>query len=177
MIESPTTGEFGDETKGVKSALYLTFRIDNELLAFDVSQVREVLDLSPITKVPRSPEFMRGVINLRGSVIPVFDLRISFDLSRIDATIDSRIVVVELARNGTEAVVGLLIESVHDVIEIGPDKIDASPQMAARWRTEYISGIGKFEDQHILLLDIDRVFTVKEMLVHSESQTGSDNTI
>lgn len=158
------------DTTAAGSVLYITFRLDKELLALEVSRVREVLDLCPITRVPRTPEYMRGVINLRGSVIPVIDLRLKFGLSKTVSTIDARIVVIELDVDGQETVVGMLTDSVHDVIEIENDRIDTSPQMGSRWRTEYIRGIGKHNDQFFLLLDIHRVFTAKDVNVLAEGQ-------
>lgn len=159
-----------NETAGKESILYLTLRLEKELLAVEVSHVKEVLDICAITRVPRTPEYMRGVINLRGSVIPVIDLRLKFGLPRIDSTIDSRIVVMEIKLEGALTVVGVLTDSVHDVIEIATDAIDSSPQMGSKWRTEYIGGIGKYEDQFILLLDIDRVFSLQDISQISESQ-------
>src|SRR5512146_1979673 len=90
------------------TALYLTFRLGEEVFAIDVKQVREVLDLSPITKVPRAPEFMRGVINLRGSVVPVVDLKMKFGLPKTDATVDTRIVVMEIDLDGEVTVMGAM---------------------------------------------------------------------
>ena len=158
------------EVEATESTLYLTFRLENELLALDVSRVREVLDLCAITRVPRTPEFMRGVINLRGTVIPVVDLRHKFDMSRTESTIDARIVVLEINLDTIETVVGVLTDSVHDVIEIEHDRIDASPETGIRWRREYIKGIGKYDDNFILLLDIDRVFSGTEMGAISDNQ-------
>jgi len=153
-----------------ESVLYLTFRLEKELLAIEVSQVREVLDLCAITRVPRTPEYMRGVINLRGSVIPVIDLRLKFGLSHTESTIDARIVVMEIELEGAVTVVGVLTDSVHDVIEIDTAEIDSSPQMGTRWRTEFIGGIGKYADQFILLLDIDRVFSSKDLAMIPDGQ-------
>lgn len=150
------------EAVAADAALYLTFRLDKEFLALEVARVREVLDLCPITRVPRTPEYMRGVINLRGSVIPVIDLHRKFGLTTVATSIDSRIVVIELDHEGEGVVVGILADSVHDVIEISRGDIDSSPQMGARWRTEYVSGIGRCKDQFILLLDIDRIFSNRE---------------
>jgi len=158
------------EVEATESTLYLTFRLENELLALDVSRVREVLDLCAITRVPRTPEFMRGVINLRGTVIPVVDLRHKFGMSRTESTIDARIVVLEINLDTIETVVGVLTDSVHDVIEIEHDRIDASPETGIRWRREYIKGIGKYDDNFILLLDIDRVFSGTEMGAISDNQ-------
>lgn len=151
--------EKNEAVETVESTLYLTFRLDKELLALDVSRVREVLDLCPITRVPRTPEFMRGVINLRGTVIPVIDLRQKFGMARTESTIDSRIVVAEINLDGHETIVGVHTDSVHDVIDIAADKIDAAPETGTQWRREYIKGIGKYNEQFILLLDIDKVFS------------------
>ena len=115
------------ETEAIETTLYLTLRIENELLGFKVSSVREVLDLCTITRVPRTPNYMRGVINLRGTVIPVIDLRRKFNLPHAESTIDARIVVLEIKMDGNETVAGVLTDSVHDVIEIDNDKIDPSP--------------------------------------------------
>jgi len=158
------------EAETMESTLHLTFRLENELLALDVAQVREVLDLCDITRVPRTPEFMRGVINLRGTVIPVIDLRHKFGMSRTESTIDARIVVMEINLDGIDTVVGVLTDSVHDVIEIDNDKINPSPETGTRWRREYIKGIGKHGDQFILLLDIDRVFSEKDMNAITDSR-------
>lgn len=151
------------------TALYLTFRLERELLALEVARVREVLDLCPITRVPRTPDYMRGVINLRGSVIPVIDLHLRFGLASAETTIESRIVVLELNHEGETIVVGVLTDSVHDVIEIDSEHIDASPQMGTRWRTDFVTGIGKYKDQFILLLDIDRVFANRDAVAHAEA--------
>jgi len=151
------------EEAATEAVLYLTFRLERELLALEVARVREVLDLCPITRVPRTPDYMRGVINLRGSVIPVIDLHLKFGLASADTTIESRIVVLELNHEGEAVVVGVLTDSVHDVIEIDSEHIDSSPQMGARWRTDFVTGIGKYKEQFILLLDIDRVFANRDV--------------
>ena len=108
---------------------YLTFRLEDEVFAIDVSQAREVLEFSTITKVPRSPDFMRGVINLRGSVVPVVDLRIKFGMSMTERTINSRIVVMEIALDGEKIVVGALADSVHEVLELDPNQIEPPPRI------------------------------------------------
>lgn len=151
-----------NDTENSETILYLTFRVDTELLAFEVSQVREVLDLYSITRVPKAPEYMKGVINLRGTVIPVIDLRLKFGMSRTETTIDARIVLVEFKLDEHETVVGILTDSVHDVIGISENSISQPPETGARWRTEFIKGIGKYGEDFILLLDIHRVLMVQE---------------
>ena len=157
-------------TEAVAADVYLTFRLENEMLALEVSRVREVLDICAITRVPRTSDYMRGVINLRGTVIPVIDLRLKFGLAKTESTIDARIVVIDLHLNGADTVVGLLTDSVHEVIDIAIDQIDSSPRIGTRWRTEYIRGIGKYEEQFILLLDIDRVLTARDLQKNSDNQ-------
>ncbi len=151
------------ETNKTKAVQYLTFRVGEEVFALDVSQVREVLDISNITKVPRAPEFMRGVINVRGSVVPVVDLRLKFGLPRTENTVDTRIVVMELNLDDEMTVLGAMADSVHEVMELEPDQIEEPPKIGARWRTEFIKGIGKRDDQFIIILDIDRVFSSDEL--------------
>ena len=148
-----------------KKAQYLTFRLGDELFALDVIQVREVLDLCQITKVPRSPEFMRGVINVRGSVVPVADLRLKFGMSKTDTSVSTRIIVMELMIEGEKTVIGSLADSVHEVLELDPSQIEGTPGIGSRWRTEFIRGIGKHNNEFIIILDIDRIFSTDELFL------------
>lgn len=159
-----------NETRQSETSQYLTFRLAQEMFALDVSQVREVLDVTTITKVPRSPEFMRGVINVRGSVVPVVDLRLKFGMPGIERTVDTRIVVMEISLNGEICVVGALADAVHDVMDLDAASIEQAPKIGARWNTEFINGIGKLDDQFIIILDIDSVFSVDELAMVTESQ-------
>jgi len=154
-----------NETGVTATAQYLTFKLDDEVFAIDVSQVREVLDLTPITKVPRSPDFMRGVINVRGSVVPVVDLRLKFGLSQAESTLDTRIVVMEVDLEGEVTILGAIADSVHEVIELEPGHIEKPPKIGSRWRTEFIKGIGKRDDQFIIILDIDCIFSTDELAI------------
>jgi purine-binding chemotaxis protein CheW len=142
---------------------YLTFRLADEIFAFDVSQVREVLDISNITKVPGAPEFMRGVINVRGSVVPVVDMRLKFGMAKTENTVETRMVVFDTMLDGESTALGALADSVHEVIELDPDQIEDPPRIGTRWRTEYIKGIGKRNEEFIIILDIDRVFAADEL--------------
>lgn len=142
---------------------YLTFRLGDEIFALDVAQVREVLDMCPITRVPGTPEFMRGVINVRGGVVPVMDLRRKFGLPRTEQTLDTRIIVMEIVIDGEVTVLGTLADSVNEVLDLESGRIEPPPKIGARWRTEYIRGIGKRDDKFLILLDIDRVFSTDEL--------------
>ncbi len=160
-----------EETRQRETSQYLTFMLAQEMFALDVSQVREVLDVTTITKVPRSPDFMRGVINVRGSVVPVVDLRLKFGMPSIERTVDTRIVVMEITLAGEVCVIGALADAVHDVMDLDATSIEQAPKIGAKWNTEFIKGIGKLDDQFIIILDIDSVFSVDELVMVTESQT------
>ena len=141
-----------------QSAYYITFKLGDELFAVDVARVREVLDLSPITHVPTAPPYMRGVVNVRGSAIPVVDLRLKFGLPSVADSVHTRIVVLELEIDGESTVVGGLADSVHEVLEIDPRDVGEPPRIAMRWRSDLIRGLAKKDSHFIILLDIARVF-------------------
>ncbi|GBC60898.1 chemotaxis protein CheW [Desulfonema ishimotonii] len=154
-----------EEADSASASQYLTFKLGDEVFALDVAQVREVLDLIPITKVPGTPDFMRGVINVRGSVVPVMDLRFKFGLSDIKETLDTRIIVMEITLEDEITVLGTLADSVDEVLDIEADQIEPPPRIGMRWKTEFIRGIGKRDDQFIIILDIDRVFSTDELML------------
>lgn len=137
---------------------YITFKLGDESFAINVAQVREVLELPQITKVPTAPDYMRGVVNVRGKAIPVVDLRLKFGLPAAPDTVNSRIVVLELELDGETTVVGGIADSVHEVIELEAGQINPPPRIAMRWRTEFIRGMGRRGDEFIIILDINRVF-------------------
>lgn len=142
---------------------YLTFRLEDEVFALDISQVREVLDFTAITKVPRTPEFMRGVINLRGSVVPVVDMRLKFGMSRTEQTVNTCIIIVEINIENERLILGALADSVQEVIELGPGQIEPAPRIGTKLNTEFIKGMGKRDEQFIIILDIDRIFSMDDL--------------
>jgi purine-binding chemotaxis protein CheW len=142
---------------------YLTFKLGDEVFATDVSTVREVLDSTTITKIPRTPAFMSGVINLRGSVVPVIDLRLCFEMEQIQKTLKTCIVVMEMKIEAESAIIGVLTDSVEEVVDLEPEQIQPAPRMGTRFRTDFIKGMGTRDAQFILILDIDRVFSADEL--------------
>ncbi len=142
---------------------YLTFKLAEEMFALDVAQVREILDITAITKVPRSPDFMRGVINVRGSVVPVVDLRLKFGMPRTEQTVDTRIVVMEISLNNELTVIGAMADAVRDVMELESSSIEAAPKIGVKWNTDFIKGIGKHNDQFIIVLDVNKIFSADEL--------------
>jgi purine-binding chemotaxis protein CheW len=142
---------------------YLTFKLDQEVFAIDISKVREVLDFTTVTKVPRTPEFMRGVINLRGSVVPVVDLRLKFGMSMTEKTVNTCIIIVEVAVDDETTILGALADSVQEVMDLGPDHIEPAPKIGTRLNTEFIKGMGKRDSKFTIILDIDKVFSYDEL--------------
>jgi purine-binding chemotaxis protein CheW len=152
---------------------YITFKLGDELFAIDVARVREVLDLTEITRVPTAPPYMRGVVNVRGSAVPVVDLRLKFGLPATPDTVNTRIVVLELELDGAPAVVGGLADSVHEVLELERSQIREPPRIAMRWRADMIEGLGKKAEQFIIVLDIARVFATDDVLLTAESSEAA----
>jgi purine-binding chemotaxis protein CheW len=142
---------------------YLTFKLAEEIFAFDVAKVREILELTTITKVPQTPEFMRGVINLRGSVVPVIDLKLNFSMQRTEQTINTCIIVVEVNLHDEAIVLGVLADSVQEVVEMEPSSIEPAPKLGTKLNTEFIKGMGKVGENFVMILDIDKVFSAEEL--------------
>ncbi len=147
---------------------YLTFNLEDEVFALDISQVREVLDFTTVTKVPRTPDFMRGVINLRGSVVPVVDMRIKFGMPKTEKTVNTCTIIVEINLDGEKIVIGAMADSVQEVIDLEPNQIEPAPRIGTRLKTEFIKGMGKRNDEFIIILDIDRIFSTDEISLVQE---------
>ncbi|MBF0224866.1 MAG: chemotaxis protein CheW [Desulfobacterales bacterium] len=157
-----------------KISQYLTFYLGEEMFTLDISQVREVLDFIKLTKVPRTPEFMKGIINLRGSVVPVIDLRLKLGMLQTIKTLNTRIIIVEVDVDGEKTILGVLADSVKDVIDLEPDQIIAPPKIGTRLKTDFIKGMGRHENQFIIILDIDKVFSSDELAVVQDIEKISD---
>lgn len=149
--------------KITETARYLTFRLGDEVFAINVFKAREVLDLSHITRVPTAPGYLRGVVNVRGNAIPVVDLRTKFGLPQTADTLHTRIIVMDLHMDGQSVVVGGLADAVHEVLELEPGEINDPPSLGMRWRTDLITGLGRSDDNFIIILDIERVFSAEEL--------------
>ena len=160
-------------TAGIMEATqYLTFKLDHEIFALDITKVREVLDFTAITKVPRTPPFMRGVINLRGSVVPVVDLRLKFGMPKTEQTVNTCIIITEVTVDGDITILGALADSVQEVLDIGPEHIEPAPKIGTKLRTDFIKGMGKQNDRFVLILDIDKVFSTEELAVVQAEQAA-----
>jgi purine-binding chemotaxis protein CheW len=141
---------------------YLIFRLGEELFAADVNNVLEILEIPKITKVPRSPEYMRGVINLRGSVLPVVDARIKFGLPPTEDTVDTCIIVMRVEIEGRVLTVGAVTDGVLEVLEIGSEQVQAAPTVGSAYRTGPVQGMIDHGGVFIIMLDVARVFNGEE---------------
>jgi purine-binding chemotaxis protein CheW len=146
-----------------RAGKYLTFRLENEEFGLEILKVQEIIQMQAITRVPRTPEFVRGVINLRGKVIPVVDLRMKFGISRAEDTEKTCIVVVQIRHSDGVVVMGTIIDEVREVLDIPGASIEDTPSFGASIDTEFILGMGKIGQSVKILLDIDRVLSGAEI--------------
>jgi purine-binding chemotaxis protein CheW len=150
---------------------YLTFNLGEEVFALDIGQVKEVLDFTTATRVPRTPDFMRGVINLRGAVVPVVDLRLKFGLSKTQQSVNTCVIITEIVVDHERTIVGALADSVREVIDLDAGSIEPAPRLGTRLNTDFLKGIGKHNEQFVMVLDINQVFSTNEIsLVQSADE-------
>lgn len=147
---------------GGRALEVLTLALDGEIFAVEADIVREILDQVPITEVPGARPAVGGLINVRGKVVPLVDLRVKFGMALRSATIDTRIVVIEVDLEGEPTIVGILADKVYEVTEITAGALEDTPRIGMRWRAEFIRCIGKRSTDFIIVLDIDRVITTTE---------------
>jgi purine-binding chemotaxis protein CheW len=158
-----------EELKQINS--YLSFKLGDEEFAAHVSKVLSIMEMTKITKVPKSPEYMKGVINLRGQVLPVVDTRIKFGMSPTEFTKNTCIVVMEVELENDSVQVGTLVDSVQEVLEITEDQIQPPPSIGSKYQSQFIYGMAKVDEKFIMLLDMDKVFSAEEI---SDMQTSRD---
>ena len=159
------------EQNAIATSQYLNFTLGKEVFALDISSVREVLELTVITKIPRTPDFMCGVINLRGHAVPVMDMRLKFGMPATAATVDTCIIIVEVDFEGERIIMGGKVDSVREVFDLTAEHIEAAPRMGTSINTDYIKGIGKQDETFVIILDIAKVFSAAELALAREAQT------
>jgi len=142
---------------------YLTFTLADEEYGIGILKIKEIIGMMPITSVPQTPQFVKGVINLRGKVIPVVDLRLRFAMEAIDYNERTCIIVVEIGGRGADIVIGIVVDSVSEVLNIKSEDIEDTPTFGTRLNTDYILGMAKMEGKVKILLDIDTVLSQNEI--------------
>lgn len=162
-----------EKDHGVKTCL--TFKLGEEVFAINVSKVINILEMSHITRIPKTPEYMKGVINLRGTVLPVVDLRIKFGLPEKENTVDTSIIVISIDLNGEPILIGTLVDAVREVLELKNDEISPAPTIGTKYNTGFIEGMWRTDEKFIMILDIDKVFSTEEVIDFKEQSTQSIN--
>ncbi|TNE70582.1 chemotaxis protein CheW [bacterium] len=147
---------------------YLTFKLDREIFAIPVEQVIEIIEVSQITKIPQTSDFVLGITNLRGNVLPVIDTRVKFGMEQVPQTIDSCIIVIAVHNQNEESHLGILVDSVMEVSEFEAKHIKAKPTIGRKFNNEYITGIVQSEEQFVLLLNVNKVFDNEEIIQMNE---------
>lgn len=153
---------------------FLTFTLADEVFAVDISQVKEVLEYTTLTKVPRTPAFMCGVINLRGSVVPVMDMRLKFGMGQGERTVNTCIIILEVNQGHSATVIGAMVDSVKEVMELNPDQIEPPPRIGTNLRTDFIQGMGKQDEHFVIILNSDKIFSQDELSVVQSAGESSN---
>lgn len=143
---------------------YLSFKLGDEEFAAHVGKVLNILEMTKITEVPKSPDYMKGVINLRGTVLPVVDTRIKFGMTATEYTPNTCIVVMEVEMEGDTVQVGALVDAVQAVLELDEAQIQPPPSIGSKYKSEFIYGMAKVDERFIMLLDMDKVFSADEIV-------------
>jgi purine-binding chemotaxis protein CheW len=162
------------DTGNAQSNTYLTFYLDGEMFGLNIHMVREVLEYSAITRVPMTVDFLRGIINVRGRVVPVMDLRRKFGLPPAAPTIRTCIIIVDLNVGGESSILGALVDDVQEVLDILQAQVEDAPRMGGKIAGRFLQGIGKLGDRFVLLLDMREVFSVEELTAITEINRQTD---
>jgi len=163
MNQSAKTMNQAIKATTIKTGKYLTFSLAEEEYGIGILKVKEIIGMMPITSVPRTPEFVKGVINLRGKVIPVMDLRLKFSMEAIPYSDRTCIIVVEIDSQDSTVLIGIVVDAVSEVLNIKEEEIEETPAFGAKLNTDYILGMAKMEGGVKILLDIDKVLSAKEI--------------
>lgn len=169
------TGKMDEKQKGHQNS-YLSFMLNNEIFASNVSKVLNILELVRITEIPQSPPYIKGVINLRGDVLPVIDTRIKFGMSPTVLGKDTCILVMEIEIEGETLKVGALVDSVVEVMEISDSELLPSPTIGENYKINFIQSMAEYNDQFIMILDIDKVLTTNE-IIDIKNSSNLESTI
>lgn len=142
---------------------YLTFMLGGETFAIGILSIKEIIEYGQLTEVPRMPDFIRGVINLRGAVVPVIDLGARFGKQPASVSRRTCVVIIEVEHEGEQQVVGVMVDAVNEVLDISPEQIEPAPNFGANIRADFISGMGKVEGKFVIILNVNHVLSLDEM--------------
>jgi purine-binding chemotaxis protein CheW len=160
-----------------KVQTYLSFKMSEELFAINVSKVINILEMRHITKVPKTPPYMKGVINLRGTVLPVIDLRTKFGIQESENTVDTSIIVLNIEKENETIMLGTLVDAVREVLELKDEDISATPAIGSKINEGFIQGMYRVDEHFIMILDIDKIFSVDEIIDVKEQLTQTTSIV
>lgn len=167
----------GKNTGGGDTHQYLTFTLGSEMFAVGILRVKEIIEYGNLTEIPMMPAFIRGVINLRGAVVPVIDLSCRFGGKISEVQRRTCIVIIEVTQDDTRHDIGIMVDTVSEVLEIQTGEIEPPPSFGARIRADFIAGMGKVAGRFVIILQIDRVLSVDEMATLATLSQGSTETV
>lgn len=153
---------------------YLTFSLDEEVFAMDIRTVREIIQYGAMTTVPLMPKFVRGVINLRGAVVPVIDLQARFGRPAAEISKKTCIVIFDALREGERVELGLMVDAVSEVVDIAPDQIEPPPSFGGAVKREFIRGMGKMGNKFVIVLEPDKAFDIEDMACLAEASLTAE---
>jgi purine-binding chemotaxis protein CheW len=165
VAQKPTPAVMMAATGPAEQQQYLTFSLGDEMFAIGILSIREIIEYGNLTLVPMTPPFIRGVINLRGAVVPVIDLAVRLDREPREATKRTCIVIIEVEHGEDRHDMGIVVDAVSEVLEIPPENIEPPPEFGAHVRIDFIAGMGKVNGRFVILLDAGRVLSVDEVAV------------
>lgn len=151
------------EALKAKAGKYLTFKLGDEVFGLEILKVQEIIGMMKVTAVPRTPLFIRGVLNLRGKIIPVIDLRLKFSMQKHEDTAKTCIIVVQVVIHSKSLTMGILVDEVSEVLNIIQDQIEDAPSFGSTVNVEFILGMGKVGQKVVMLLDIDKVLSAGDI--------------
>ncbi|HBH47330.1 MAG TPA: chemotaxis protein CheW [Bacteroidales bacterium] len=158
-----------------KSGSYLSFKLGEEIFAVHVNDVLNILEMTKITSIPKAPKYLKGVINLRGMVLPVVDARIKFNMDDTEFTTNTCIIVMDLEYNKELVHVGFIVDQVLEVLELDKDTIEPAPSLGSNYKAEFITGMARANDEFVMLLNMAKIFSLDEMsILQSENASKTD---
>jgi purine-binding chemotaxis protein CheW len=163
----------GSKTGGGDTHQYLTFTLGGEMFAVGILNVKEIIEYSNLTEIPMMPSFIRGVINLRGAVVPVVDLAARFGGTASEVRRRTCIVIVEVTQEDAKHDIGIMVDAVSEVLEIQDGEIEPPPSFGAKIRADFIAGMGKVNQKFVIILEIQKVLSVDEMALLADVETGN----
>ncbi|MBQ0719101.1 MAG: chemotaxis protein CheW [Gammaproteobacteria bacterium] len=177
-MEEVDGATIGDGVGGAEEiSQFLTFELASEIYAINILFIREIIEYGNLTQVPMVPNFIAGVINLRGSVVPVIDLSSRFGRSETKITKRTSIVIIEINSDNQMIEIGIMVDIVNEVLEMSDDAIEDAPSFGASIRTDFISGMGKVDGKFLIILNVEQVLSLDELSVVSEISLGGPENV